>query len=119
MDNYFNTCPAMMNDQGRQLADFQTATRRNEYIKYVNNIVRDDEYRMFLQQRGSEMENIQWAYYKKNSNCSGKVCVHTYPLSQSPEDLAKERILYDTRNSKFNKNLRTCKKYQDYRLSDN
>ena len=46
-----NVCPAKMDD-GRYLQDFRSATRRDQYNKYINGIVRDDDYRLYLQQNG-------------------------------------------------------------------
>lgn len=119
MDNYFKPCPAMMDDRGRHVADFKTSTRRNEYIKFINGIVRDDEYRLFLQKYGTEFMNKEWHYYRDNFSCHVNDCVHKYPTRQSPMDLAVEREIYD---SKYNKNhkilapLRKCEKFNDYRI---
>jgi hypothetical protein len=121
MDNFFRGCPPMMNDRGRNTCDFKTPTRREEYIKYINNIVRDDDYRLFLQQNGNEFMDKEWQYYKTNNSCYVNDCVHKYPTRQSPLDLARERQLYDSRHNANNATFaseRKCKAYADYRLSD-
>jgi len=121
MDNYFTKCPPMMNDQGRHLGDFKTATRRNEYIKYIGDIYRDDQYRLFLQQNGAEFMNKEWNYHKKNNSCWISDCVHVYPLRSSPRHFVQEMEAYNSiYNRKTNKKLepmRKCYPYKDYRLN--
>lgn len=120
MDNYFKDCPAKMEDRGRFISDYKTSTRLNEYIKYVNGITRDDDFRLFLQEKGDVFMDREWQYYKSKFSCHPNDCVHKYPTRQSPMDLAAEKRLYDSR---FNKNrdqlakMRVCNKYDDYRLN--
>ena len=121
MDNFFHTCPPTMEDQGRHLTDFKTATRRNEYIKYINDIRRDDQYRLFLQLNGKKMMDNDWEWNKKHNSCWVNDCVHNYPSRVNLKQMAQERNLYD---SIFNLNtnaqlkpLRRCIKYKDYRLN--
>lgn len=125
MDNFFRTCPPRMQDQGRQLSDFQTSTRRNEYIKYVNDIYRDDQYRLFLQMNGKEIMDREWEYYKSNDKCWVNDCVHTFPTRVLPQQMAEEKALYDSMsNPRTNQKLaatRQCAQpMPDYRMtSDN
>lgn len=121
MDNFYKNCPPKMEDQGRHLGDFQSATRRNEYIKYINDIYRDDQYRLFLQTNGKEMMDKEWAYHNKYNRCWDGGCIHNYPTRSLPRQMVLERIAYD---SMSNANtyaklapLRQCKKYDDYRAS--
>ena len=121
MDNFFQNCPPKMEDQ-RHLADFQSSTRRDEYIKYVNDIYRDDQYRLFLQTNGKEIIDREWAYNNKNNRCWVNDCIHHYPTRSSPRHFAQEMQAY---NSIFNMNtnkqmspMRQCVKYQDYRMAD-
>lgn len=121
MDNFFLNCPPMMDDKGRQFTDYQTSTRKNEYIKYINDIWRDDQYRLFLQLNGKNIMDREWIYNKKNNSCWVNDCIHKYPTRQEPKDFAQEREAF---NSIFNLNIkkqytpmRTCKKYNDYRLN--
>jgi len=119
MDNYFQSCPPMMD--GRHLGDYKSETRRNEYIKYVNDIWRDDQYRLFLQLNGKEMADREFAYNKHYNSCWVNDCVHIYPTRQSPQHFAQERQAYDSIfNANTNKEmapLRKCFKYRDYRLN--
>lgn len=121
MDNYFQNCPPMMEDQGRHLSDFQTATRRNEYIKYINDIWRDDQYRLFLQLNGQEILDREWAWHRKHNSCWVNDCVHNYPTRQPPRQFFQEREAYDSiYNLQTNKQLepmRRCWKLDDFRLN--
>lgn len=110
-----------MSDQGRPLADFQSSTRRDEYIKYVNDITRDDQYRLFLQSNGKEILDREWNYYTKNASCWTSDCIHVYPTRSTPQQYWQERAAYD---SIYDVNThakmapyRQCIKRQDYRMS--
>ncbi len=69
MDNYYTSCPPRMQDGGRHLGDFQSSVRRNEHIRHILGINRDDEYRLFLQQNGKKILDKQWETYKCNNSC--------------------------------------------------
>lgn len=123
MDNFYkDKCPPRMEDGGRHLGDYQTATRRNEHIKYFNNIVRDDQYRLFLQKNGQSLINNEWNYHKTHNNCHLNSCYHTYPLRSTNRQMAEEKHIYDEFYGKgqnfCENNIRTrCTQYQDYRLN--
>lgn len=121
MDNFYHNCPPMMEDQGRHLGDFKTATRRNEYIKYINDIHRDDQYRLFLQLNGSEILDNMWKYHRKYNSCFVNDCVHHYPTRANPGQFAEEMEAYNSifnmRTNKILAPMRQCKPYQDYRLN--
>lgn len=117
MDNFFKTCPPKMSD-GRLFTDYRTATRRNEYVKYVNNIVRDDDYRVFLQKNADTIMDNEWDYNRRNKSCWVNECVHNYPTRVYPPWFAEERIKYD---SLFDPNRRVryvCSNKNDYRLTE-
>lgn len=120
MDNFFQNCPPKMEDGGRHLNDYQTATRRNEYIKYINDIYRDDQYRLFLQLNGKEIMDREWAFHTKYNSCWVNDCVHRYPTRSTLQQYAQEKQAYD---SIFDMNthkqfapLRKCHKKRDFRL---
>lgn len=96
MDNFFHNCPPMMEDGGRHLTDYQTDTRRNEYIKYINDIWRDDQYRLFLQLNGKKILDREWEYHKKHNSCWVNDLIHIYPTRQSPMSFMQERQAYDS-----------------------
>ena len=121
MDNYYLNCPAKMEDQGRHVADFRSPTVVNEYIKYVNDITRDDQYRLFLQMNGKEIMDREWAYYNKNSKCWANACIHNYPTRGNARDYAQEKVAFDSIfNPNINSNvaaLRQCHPRPDFRLA--
>jgi len=122
MDNFYSGCPPKMSDQ-RHLSDFRSSTRRDEYIKYINDIYRDDQYRLFLQSNGAEIMNKEWQFNKQFNSCWDNDCVHKYPTRINNEQAAQEMLIY---NSIHNPNthvplspLRKCNKFIDYRLTSN
>lgn len=117
MDNIYNYCPAMMADGGRQFTDYKTATRRNEYIKYINGITRDDQYRVFLQQNGTQIQNNMWDYHKTYSSCRTTSCIHNAPTRDSPQDFAKQREAFENQFKKNTKKGKNCSKEADFRLN--
>jgi hypothetical protein len=121
MDNFFQQCPPKMSDQGRHLTDFQSSTRRDEYVKYVNDIHRDDQYRLFLQTNGKQIMDREWTYHNTYNRCWVNDCVHNYPTRCLPNQYWQERQAAD---SVFNPNtreklapLRRCVKHPDYRMT--
>ena len=120
MDNFFQNCPPKMEDQGRHLSDFQSSTRRDEYIKYANDIYRDDQYRLFLQSNGKEILDREWAYNGKYNRCWVNDCIHHYPTRSLQRQYVQEREAYDTIFNLNNQTkmapFRKCTKYNDFRL---
>lgn len=121
MDNYFQNCPPTMADGGRHLGDYKTATRRNEYIKYINDIWRDDQYRLFLQNNSKEILDKEWDYHKSRNMCWENSCVHKYPTRSLPKHFIQERLAYDSiydlnTRDKY-RSLRRCDRYPDYRMT--
>ena len=47
-----------------------TATRMNEYIKNINNITDNSDYRTFLQNNGEKIMKKEREYSKKNKLCN-------------------------------------------------
>lgn len=121
MDNFFRTCPPKMEDQGRHLTNFQSSAKNNEYIKYVNDIYRDDQYRVFLQQNGKQIMDREWQYHNTYNRCWVNDCIHTFPTRVLPQQMAQERILYDSMtNPATNQQFflqRQCTKLPDYRMT--
>jgi hypothetical protein len=115
-DNFYTNCPAR--SYGRDLSNFNSSSMNNEYIKFMNGITRDDDYRLFLQMNGNALRDSEWMYLRKNYSCFNNACVHTFPLRQNPKDFYEER---ERANLLFKKNkLPTdlkCEKYPDYRMS--
>jgi len=116
MDNFFKTCPPKMSD-GRLFTDFRTPVRREEYVKYINGIVRDDEYRLFLQQNAETILDQEFEYNKKTKSCWVNDCVHTYPTRVYPPWFAEERKNYDTLQMPNRKVFFPCTQNADYRAT--
>jgi hypothetical protein len=118
MDNFYGNCPAKMDD-GRFTTNYRTDSCINEQIKYVNGIVRDDDYRYFLQQNGQKLMDSEWAYLKKTFNCMNNACVHNYPLRMDPNNFRAEREKADLlfMSNDLPDPLK-CKMYADYRLTE-
>lgn len=120
MDNFYHDCPAMMNDGGRQLGDYKSATRRNEYIKYINDITRDDEYRLFLQQNGAKLENNIWKYHMTHNACRVNPCANNFPTRITSEQMIQQRIANDKNalsGYKTNAQNMGCEKFEDFRMT--
>ena len=118
MDNYWKNCPPKMDD-GRFTTNYKTATCINEYIKYVNGITRDDDYRLFLQLNATKMMDSEWIYFKQNDSCWNNACVHKYPLRMDPRNFSQERqnanLLFKTNELP---DALKCQKFSDYRMSE-
>jgi hypothetical protein len=117
MDNFFKNCPPKMEDS-RQLTDYRTATRREEYIKYVNNVIRNDDYRLFLQQNGNRFMDDEWNYYKNTGSCWTNECVHNYPTRVYPPWFVEERHRYDQLQKPVRNQIYKCSDKLDYRLTE-
>jgi hypothetical protein len=121
MDNFFQNCPPKMEDQGRHLSDHSSSTRRDERIKYINDIYRDDQYRLFLQTNGSQILDNLWNHHSKYNRCSVNECVHHYPTRMNPRQFVQQReahdSIFDMRTNKPLEHLRQCKQQDDYRLN--
>lgn len=117
MDNFFKSCPPRMED-GRLFLDARTAVRREEYVKFINNIVRDDEHRMFYQKNAESIMDKEWAYTRQNKSCWLKECVHKYPTRVYPPWFVEERQNYDSLNSSLPRTKKLeCQKFNDYRMT--
>lgn len=120
MDNFYHECPAEMSD-GRIFGEFKTATRRNEYIKYVNGIYSNDQYRYFLQNNGDKISDNVFTYFKVNENCRVNPCVHNHATTRITPKMMNEEIKRHDKRSKKNYNSKLpnmgCKVYKDYRLN--
>lgn len=115
MDNFFKGCPAMMSD-GRLFTDYRTSIRTNEYIKYINGIERDDDYRLFLQSNAEQIMDNQWNEIKRTKTCNVNGCVHNYP-TQMPSSLfiEEKKAVNDLYN---NSSKYVCQKFDDYRTTN-
>lgn len=118
MDNYYKNCPPKMDD-GRFTTNYKSSSSINEYIKYMNGITRDDDYRLFLQINADKIMDSEWSYLRSNDSCWNNACVHDYPLRMDPRLFSQER---ENANKLFEKkelpNSFKCDSYPDYRMSE-
>lgn len=115
MDNFYKTCPPKMSD-GRHMTDYKESTLLDEQVKFVNGIVRDDEYRMLLQNNGSVILNKEWDYNKVHNSCWVNECVHNYPTYMNPKWFHQELSNYNQLANPKKTVKFVCKKNDDYRL---
>jgi hypothetical protein len=117
MDNYYKNCPAKMDD-GRFITNYKSSSCNNEYIKYMNGIVRDDDYRLFLQMNADKIMDSEWLYLRKNDSCWNNACVHKYPLRMDPRSFVQERqnanLLF--KEKELPVGLK-CQSFVDYRMT--
>lgn len=120
MDNFYKGCPAKMED-GRFLTDYRTSNTREQYIKSINGFVRDDEYRMFLQQNGEQILDKEWTHLKDKNLCATKCCVHTSPTRSthgtSYEELKKYNAVKTGRITESDSSYPVCEAMPDYRIT--
>jgi len=105
--------------EGRFLANWKSATVNNEYLKYKNGIIRDDDYRLFLQLNAEKLMDTEWLHLRKNDSCWNNACVHKYPLRMDPRDFAQERLNTDLlfKKQELPDSL-MCEYFSDYRSSE-
>lgn len=115
MDNFNNNCPAMMSD-GRFTTDFRSPTSRNEHIRHINNLVRDDEYRLFLQKNANNIMNNVWKYHKQNDSCSATTCFHECPTRCTSAQMQKEMSNYNNAVVSGTSDV-SCGQHEDYRTT--
>ena len=63
-DNFFKECPAVMDYSS--FTDYRTSHRREQYIRSINGIVDNNDYRMFLQNNTGKILQNEWKYLQKN-----------------------------------------------------
>jgi hypothetical protein len=118
MDNFYSNCPPKMDD-GRFTTNYKSSNSYNEYIKYMNGITRDDDYRLFLQLNADKLMDSEWLYLRKKDSCWNNACVHKYPLRMDPRLFEQERKNADMlfKYKELPDNLK-CIKYSDYRATE-
>lgn len=121
MDNFFTGCPAKMNDS-RFLTDYRTSNTREQYLKSINNISRNDEYRSFLQQNGGVIMDAEWDFLKVSNTCKIQTCVHTNPTrSTNGMDYTELKLHDKVRTGKLNASdvgYPVCRDLHDYRMTE-
>jgi hypothetical protein len=115
-DNFYQECPAVMNYAS--FTDYRDSHRREQYIRSINNIKTDYEYKDFLQGKANKIMASEWAYLTNNFSCQPNLCVFNAPTSPSPGSFSTELKTYnDSRMKNANNTAVVCKPLEDYRLS--
>lgn len=112
-DNYFKECPAIMNYS--QMTDYRMAESREQNIRTINRITRDDEHRLLLQKNGKQMMDNDWAYFKMNQSCISNKCFHKYLTKPTVLKFNEKIKLYNKRTKEINEETR-CETLDDYRI---
>jgi len=115
-DNFFPSCPAVMNYS--PFTDYRQSNRREQYIRNINGIVRDDDFRLFYQGNAEKIMNAEWKYMKQNFGCQENYCFHNLPTRPPHGAFYTEMKTYnDVKSGKQTTNLPVCKKFEDYRMT--
>ena len=117
MDNFFKSCPANMSD-GRIFTDYRTSSRREQYNKTINGLVREDDYRAFLQSNGSKILDRIWTHNKEIYGCFPNQCIHRSPTRTTPANQYNEMQYYNAvRQNKPVAIKPVCAPLLDYRAN--
>ena len=96
MDNKFQRSPPKMQDCGRYLCDFSQSRIREVHSK--GHIIRDDEYRLYLQHNAKQIMDNEWNKFKENYVCwNNNHCVFLHPTRSTVQELIIEKNEYDSR----------------------
>jgi hypothetical protein len=116
MDNYYKNCPPKSYSRG--LTNYKNPWVNNELIKNKNEIIRDDDYRLFLQMNGEKLMDAEWLHLRNTQSCWNNACVHVYPTRQNPTTFTEER---ERANLLFKSSVLPdsfkCPNYADYRMT--
>lgn len=118
MDNFYKNCPPRMDD-ARFTTNYKSDSSINEYIKYMNGITRDDDYRLFLQINAEKLMDSEWLHLRQNDSCWNNACVHNYSLRMDPRLFTQERenanMLFQSKE--LPENFK-CTRFSDYRMTE-
>ena len=121
MDNYFKGCPARMGFVPH-ITDYRPADTINQHIMRINGIVRDDDYRIMLQQNAETIMDRQFGVLKDMYSCQTNCCIHNNPSTRTtPGSNYAELKLYNAvRTNKLRQGdngYPVCKNGPDYRMT--
>jgi hypothetical protein len=113
-------CPSMMSD-GRFGTNYEPNIYTNELLKMDNKLVRDDDYRLFLQKNAVKLMEEEWKRMS-GTKCRVKECTFKHDtarvLSQSfpQESASHDETLQNEVNVDTAKNSCNHDTLKDYRL---
>jgi hypothetical protein len=111
-DNFHKDCPAVMNYS--PFTDYRSSNKREQYVKTMNGIVCNDEYRQFLQSNTEKIMESEWDYLAQNYSCRTNPCIHTLPTRPPHGSHRAELALYNA--VRAGKAEAPCRKLKNYRL---
>lgn len=114
-DNFFKECPAVM--EYSSMTDYRTSQRRDQYIKRLNNITNDYDYKDFLQQNATKILDAEWQFTKMNHGCFPNQCIFNAETSPPPGTFNKELKKYNDVRVNKNYSIAQCKKRDDLRAN--
>lgn len=116
MDNFYQQCPPLMDDN-RMFTDWTTSTKREQFIKYINNISDEHQYRLFLQNNAIQFMTNQWDKLKRENSCYVNDCLHKHSSRVNPGIYSTEQIAYNKLlTSQRTPSPENCEKFNDYNL---
>jgi hypothetical protein len=112
-DNFFKECPAVMDYSA--MTDYRVSQRRDQYIKRLNNVTNDYDYKDFLQQNASKILDAEWQFNKINYGCHPNQCIFNATTSPPPGTFSAELKRYNDVRVRKNYNAAQCPSYEDSR----
>jgi hypothetical protein len=121
MDNYFKGCPAKMG-HFRELTDYRPNDTTNQHIMRINGVVRDDDYRMMLQQNAETIMDRQFGVLKNLYSCQTNACIHNDPMTRTTPgshyaELKRYNAVRTNQMKKCDANYPVCRNGPDYRMT--
>lgn len=114
-DNFFKDCPAVMDYSS--FTDYRTAHRREQYIRTINGITNDYDYKNLLQSNASKIMKGEADFFKSNYSCAVNPCIHNSPTSPTPGDFNIEMQRYNRVRVTGDASSAKCAPEQDYKTS--
>lgn len=113
-DNFYTNCPPRMGGF-REITEYKTPGLLEENIKDYFGIVRDDTYRIFLQQNGQQILNMERQFLNDNYACHNNRCVFHQPYTLvDPVTYTDEMLRYNYQADQI-----PCYPYKNYPINPN
>ncbi len=114
-DNFFKNCPAVMDYS--MMTDYRQPYQREEYIRNINAISDEYQYRAFLQKNTGKILDAEWNYMTEEYSCNANMCLHNYPTTSTNKAHAEEMKLYNAiKTGKVDPAQFKCEKKENYRM---
>jgi hypothetical protein len=97
--------------------DYRNHHRRDQYVKYINRIPNDYEYRRFLQDNASKIMSAEFQYLKMTNSCQVNPCIHRSATSPPSGDFNAELKRYNNVRVKGDVTDAKCENLADYKMN--